>query len=63
MKALSKSDKLKYFIAPKMKDLITFLDNNGKSSVYIGGDIRLGPAQDFPFALIIWYVAKTIYLS
>ena len=28
MKALSKSDKLRAFIAPKMTDLITFLDNN-----------------------------------
>ena len=33
MKGFSKSDKLKAFIAPKMTDLITFLDNNGKSSV------------------------------
>ena len=24
--------------------------------------IRLGPAQDTPFTLIIWYVAETIYL-
>ena len=29
MKSLSKTDKLKAFIAPKMIDLITFLDNNG----------------------------------
>ena len=29
MKAVSKSDKLRDFVAPKMKDLITFLDNNG----------------------------------
>ena len=27
-----------------------------------GEHCRLGPAQDVPFALIIWYVAKTIYL-
>ena len=27
------------------------------------GCSRLGPAQDAPFALIVWYVAKTIYLS
>ena len=40
MKALSKSDKLRAFIAPKMTDLITFLDNNGKSSVYTGRDIH-----------------------
>ena len=40
MKALTKSEKLKAFIAPKMTDLITFFDNNGKSSVYTGGDIH-----------------------
>ena len=39
MKALTNSEKLKAFIAPKMTDLITFLDNNGKSAVYEGGDI------------------------
>ena len=26
-------------------------------------DSRLVQAQDIPFALIIWYVVKTIYLS
>ena len=36
IKALSKSDK----IAPKMTDLITLLDNNGKSIVYIRVDIH-----------------------
>ena len=40
MKALTKSEKLKAFIAPNMTDLITFLDNNGKSAVYTGGDIH-----------------------
>ena len=37
-KALSKSEKLKAFIliAPKMADLVTFLDNNEKSAVYTG---------------------------
>ena len=25
--------------------------------------LRLGPAQDVPFALILWYVAKKHYLS
>ena len=40
MKAFSKSDRLKAFIAPKMKDLIPFLDNNGKSSIYTGGKIH-----------------------
>ena len=40
MEALEKSEKIRYFIAPKMTDLITFLDNNGKSAVYKGGDIQ-----------------------
>ena len=40
IKALSNSDKLRYFIAPKMTDPITFLDNNGKSAVYTGGYIN-----------------------
>ena len=40
MKALTKSDKLKAFIAPKMKNLITFIYKNGKSDVYDGGDIN-----------------------
>ena len=40
MEALSNSDKLKEFIAPKMADLITVLEKNGKSSVYTGGDIN-----------------------
>ena len=39
MKSLSKSDKLKSFIAPNMIDLITILDKNEKSDVYSGGDI------------------------
>ena len=41
MKALTKSEKLKAFIAPKMTDLITFIDNKGKSDVYDGGDIHV----------------------
>ena len=36
MKALTKSEKLRAFIVPKMTDLITFLDNNGNSAVYEG---------------------------
>ena len=36
MKALSNSNKLKEFIAPKMTDIIKFLENNGKSDVYTG---------------------------
>ena len=40
MKALTKSEKIKSFIAPKMTDLITFIDKNGKSAVYDGGDIH-----------------------
>ena len=39
-KALTKSEKIRAFIAPKMTYLITFLDNNGKYAVYIGGDIH-----------------------
>ena len=40
MKALSKSDKIKSLIAPKMKDIITFLDNNKKLAVYTGVNIH-----------------------
>ena len=40
IKVLSKSDKIKSFIAHKMTDLITFLDNNGKSAVYAGVNIH-----------------------
>ena len=40
MKALANIDKLKSLIVPKMTDLITFLDNNGESAVYIGGNIH-----------------------
>ena len=39
MKYLSKSNKLKGFIVTKITYFITFLDNNGKLAVYIGGDI------------------------
>ena len=39
-KSFSKSDKLIAFISPKITDLITFLDNNGKSAVYTEGDIH-----------------------
>ena len=34
MKALTKSEKLKSFITPKMIDLITFIDTNGKYADY-----------------------------
>ena len=40
MKALTKGEKLRAFIAPNMTYLITSLDNNGKSAVYKGGDIH-----------------------
>ena len=40
MKALKKSEKLRSFIAPKMTDLLTFFDNNGKYAVYTGVDIH-----------------------
>ena len=37
---MSKIDKIKAFIAPKMTDLITFLTNNRKSSIYTGENIN-----------------------
>ena len=40
MDSLTKSEKLRAFIAPKMTDLITSFDKNGKSAVYEGGDIH-----------------------
>ena len=40
MKTLSKIDKFRYFIAPKMTYLIIFLDNNGKYAFFTGGDIH-----------------------
>ena len=39
-KALSKSNKIKDFIFPKMTDLITFLDNNKKLDIYTGYNIN-----------------------
>ena len=39
-KSLPKIEKLKYFIAPKMIYIITFLDNNGESAVYTGVNIH-----------------------
>ena len=41
MKALSKSDKIKTFIEPKMTDIVTFLDNNKKMDFYTGLNIHL----------------------
>ena len=40
IKSLSKINKLRYFIVPKMTNLITCLYNNCKSAVYTGGDIH-----------------------
>ena len=40
MKALSKIEKLKLFIVPKIKDIITLLENIGKYDVYTGGNIN-----------------------
>ena len=40
MQALSNSTKLEVFIAPKMTDIITFLDPNRRLSVYIGVNIH-----------------------
>ena len=34
MNSLTKSEKLRAFIAPKMTDIINFFDKNGKSAVY-----------------------------
>ena len=34
MKVLSNSENLNPFIAPKMTDIITFLDNNGKLAIF-----------------------------
>ena len=40
MNALSKSDKLKAFIAPKMTDVITLIVTNENYAVYKGGNIH-----------------------
>ena len=40
MKALTKSEKLRAFIAPKMTYFITFIDNKGKYAVDDGGGIH-----------------------
>ena len=40
MKALTNSEKLRAFIAPKMKNFITLLEKNVKSAVYEVGDIH-----------------------
>ena len=34
MKALSNIDKLEAFVAPKMTDIVKFLDNKGKLAIY-----------------------------
>ena len=46
MKSLTKIEKLRDFIVPKMTYLITFPDNNGKSAVYMGGNIHGARATD-----------------
>ena len=40
MKALSKSDKPRALIDPKMTYITTLIDNNGKYAVYTGGGIH-----------------------
>ena len=40
MEEFSNSDIIKSFVAPNMTYLITFLDNNGKFSAYIGVNIH-----------------------
>ena len=41
MKELSKSDKVRDFIAPNITYIITFLDNSGKSDFYTGGSLHI----------------------
>ena len=41
MKSFSNSNKPKALIAPKMVELITFLDNNGNFSIHTGGNINV----------------------
>ena len=61
MKALTKSEKLKAFMAPKMTDLITFIDTNKKYTEYNGGDIHgiyryleiIGAINGFSFSLFV----------
>ena len=38
---MSKCDELKAFIALKMTDIITFIDNNGKLAIYKGLNIHV----------------------
>ena len=40
MNSLTKSEKKKGFMAPKMTDLVTFIDTKGKYALYDGGDIH-----------------------
>ena len=40
MKAFSKNNKLKSFIATKMTDIIKFFENNIKSAVYTGDNSK-----------------------
>ena len=40
MNSLSKRNDLQSLISLKMTDLITFVDNNGKSAIYAGGNIH-----------------------
>ena len=37
-KSLSGYDEIKYFTAPNIIDLITFLDNDGKGTLYFSSD-------------------------
>ena len=32
------------------------------AAMAIGEYLRLGPAQDVPYVLILWYVSKIVYL-
>ena len=54
------NDKIK-----KISILVCSSESSANTTIYMYyvRDNRLGPAQDVPFSLILWYVAKTIYLS
>ena len=49
---------------PNMSPLTVFYPTQHLAKCIMRADaLRLVPAQDAPFALILWYVAKIIYLS
>ena len=50
-------------ISSKIKFCTAQAVNNRQNKTIVEEVKRLVPAQDVPFSLILWYVAKTIYLS